>query len=63
MSLSGGQKQRLALARALLFAAQKDIVLLDESTSSVDPHNEGAIYGNIWHALRPQERSWRASTR
>jgi ATP-binding cassette subfamily B protein len=33
VNLSGGQKQRLALTRALLFASQKDIVLLDESTS------------------------------
>lgn len=51
VNLSGGQKQRLALTRALLFAAQKDIVLLDESTSSVDPHNESIIYNNIWKAF------------
>ena len=37
--------------RALLFAADKDIVLLDESTSSVDPHNEALIYENIWSAF------------
>jgi ATP-binding cassette subfamily B protein len=48
VNLSGGQKQRLALTRALLFAAQKDILLLDESTSSVDPENEELIYQNIW---------------
>lgn len=51
VNLSGGQKQRLALTRALLFAAHKDIVLLDESTSSVDPHNEGIIYQHIWKAF------------
>ncbi|HET6346983.1 MAG TPA: ATP-binding cassette domain-containing protein, partial [Myxococcota bacterium] len=51
VNLSGGQKQRLALTRALLFASQKDIVLLDESTSSVDPHNESEIYKNIWSAF------------
>lgn len=47
VNLSGGQKQRLALARALLFAAEKRIILLDESTSSVDPVNERKIYQNI----------------
>lgn len=47
VNLSGGQKQRLALARALLFAKNKDILLLDESTSSVDPKNENLIYENI----------------
>ena len=47
VNLSGGQKQRLALTRALLFAADKDFILLDESTSSVDPENERRIYENI----------------
>lgn len=48
VNLSGGQKQRLALARAILFATHKKIILLDESTSSVDPENEIAIYKNIF---------------
>lgn len=48
VNLSGGEKQRLALARALLFAQDKNIILLDESTSSVDPENEIAIYKNIF---------------
>ncbi len=52
VNLSGGQKQRLALARALLFAQDKDIILLDESTSSVDPKNEGKIYENIFSAFK-----------
>jgi ABC-type bacteriocin/lantibiotic exporter with double-glycine peptidase domain len=47
VNLSGGQKQRLALARAVLFAQEKDVILLDESTSSVDPENESLIYQNI----------------
>ena len=51
VNLSGGQKQRLALTRALLFAHGKDIILLDESTSSVDPENEAKIYQNIFEAF------------
>lgn len=47
VNLSWWQKQRLALARALLFAQKKDVVLLDESTSSVDLINELQIYKNI----------------
>ncbi len=49
VNLSGGQKQRLALARAMIFASDnKDILLLDESTSSVDPNTENKIYENIF---------------
>jgi ABC-type multidrug transport system fused ATPase/permease subunit len=51
VNLSGGQKQRLALSRALLFAYGKDIILLDESTSSVDPENEVKIYQNIFQSF------------
>lgn len=51
VNLSGGQKQRLALSRALLFSRDKNIILLDESTSSVDPENETEIYANIWQAF------------
>jgi len=47
VNLSGGQKQRLALARALLFAQEKEIILLDESTSSVDSQTEAKIYQDI----------------
>ena len=51
VNLSGGQKQRLALTRALLFSKNKELILLDESTSSVDPENEYEIYQNIWEAF------------
>jgi ATP-binding cassette, subfamily B, bacterial len=48
VNLSGGEKQRLALARGLLASVNKDIVLLDEPTSSVDFQNELEIYKNIF---------------
>ena len=48
VNLSGGEKQRLALARGLLASKDKDIILLDEPTSSVDFHNELYIYENIF---------------
>lgn len=51
VNLSGGQKQRLALARAILFSSEKEIILLDESTSSVDSENETQIYQNIFEAF------------
>ena len=47
VNLSGGQKQRLALARGLLASENSDIILLDESTSSVDSINEKKIYASI----------------
>jgi len=52
VNLSGGQKQRLALARAILFATEKQLILLDESTSSVDPENELQIYENIFSLFK-----------
>ncbi len=52
VNLSGGQKQRLALARALLFSKNKKLILLDESTSSVDPINEVKIYHNIFENFK-----------
>jgi len=52
VNLSGWQKQRLALVRALLFAEKKNIILLDESTSSVDAENEIKIYKNILKSFK-----------
>jgi ABC-type multidrug transport system fused ATPase/permease subunit len=51
VNLSGGEKQRLALARGLLASVDKEIVLLDEPTSSVDFQNELEIYKNIFSAF------------
>ncbi|MFA6072796.1 MAG: ABC transporter ATP-binding protein [Candidatus Woesearchaeota archaeon] len=48
VNLSGGEKQRLALARGLLASRDKEIIMLDEPTSSVDSKNEMKIYQNIF---------------
>jgi ATP-binding cassette, subfamily B, bacterial len=47
VNLSGGQKQRLALSRGLMASTDKELILLDEATSSVDPANERRVYKNI----------------
>lgn len=51
VNLSGGEKQRLALARGLLASQGKEIILLDEPTSSVDFDNELTIYRNIFDSF------------
>jgi len=45
MKLSGGERQRISLARAFLKDAP--ILVLDEPTSSLDVHTEGAILETI----------------
>lgn len=48
VNLSGGQQQRLALSRGLLACHDKDIILLDEPTSSLDTITEITVYQNIF---------------
>jgi ATP-binding cassette subfamily B protein len=48
VTLSGGERQRLALARGILAASGSSLILMDEPTSSVDAHNEMAIYDGLF---------------
>ena len=50
VNLSGGQKQRIAIARALLI--QPTVLVLDDSTSSVDVETETAIQNALREFMR-----------
>jgi len=50
MKLSGGERQRISLARAFLKNAP--ILILDEPTSSLDVHTEGAILETIQDLMK-----------
>jgi ABC-type multidrug transport system fused ATPase/permease subunit len=52
LNISVGERQRLALARGILRAPGKDILLLDEPTSSLDPLTEKQIFAGILHEFR-----------
>lgn len=49
-NLSVGEKQRVALARGLLRVDERNLILLDEPTSSLDPKTEKEIFlGLLYH--------------
>jgi ATP-binding cassette subfamily B protein len=50
VTLSGGQKQRVAIARTLL--KNPSILILDDSTSSVDTETEAAIRSALEHLMQ-----------
>ncbi|MFO0416084.1 MAG: ABC transporter ATP-binding protein, partial [Pseudomonadota bacterium] len=52
LNISVGERQRLALARGILRVPGKDVLLLDEPTSSLDPLTEKQIFAGILHEFR-----------
>ena len=49
LNISVGERQRLSLARGILRVPGKDVLLLDEPTSSLDPLTEKQIFAGILH--------------
>ena len=54
LNVSGGERQRIALARGVLRADVKEILLLDEPTSSLDPRTEQAVFEQLLQAFPRQ---------
>ncbi|MEY3165325.1 MAG: hypothetical protein RLZZ270_1064 [Actinomycetota bacterium] len=52
VGLSGGQRQRIALARALL--AERDVLVLDDTTSALDPETEAILIQNLLRDAKDQ---------
>jgi ATP-binding cassette subfamily B protein len=55
VTLSGGQKQRVAIARTLL--KNPRILILDDSTSSVDTETEAEIRGALQNLMKEDRKS------
>ena len=53
LTLSGGQKQRTAIARSL--AAEREILILDDSLSAVDAETESKILDNIFNIIKAKK--------
>ena len=49
VGLSGGQRQRLALARALV--SGRDVLVLDDTTSALDPETEARVVQNLMRGI------------
>lgn len=50
ITLSGGQKQRVAIARAIV--ANPEVLVLDDSTSSLDVHTEMELLSTVREAIK-----------
>jgi ATP-binding cassette subfamily B protein len=52
IDLSGGEWQRLALARALVHATDRTLLIFDEPTTALDPYAEHEIMTLIYEAIQ-----------